>query len=131
MNDEQMQKWVTALRSGGYKQGKTYLKQKIKKTGVNTFCCLGVLCDIENNGKWVWDKKNKIAGFYGQNAVCGLPNEMQYKYGITHFGYFNKLNQTKFLTIGNGEYPSLTLANDGGASFLEIANCIEKNYKLL
>lgn len=34
--------WVDALRSGEYEQGKNVLRN-IEK---NTFCCLGVLCDI-------------------------------------------------------------------------------------
>lgn len=131
MNNKQMQKWVTALRSGGYEQGKTYLRQKIKKTGVNTFCCLGVLCDIYDNKKWEWDTTNKIAKI--DNQCSGLSSVLQYKYGITQFGCFgkNNLKKQRFLTIGDNQYSSLTLANDGGATFMEIANCIEKNYKLL
>ena len=34
-------KWVAALRSGDYKQGQHYLK-----TPDDTYCCLGVLCEI-------------------------------------------------------------------------------------
>jgi hypothetical protein len=40
MNPEIKAQWVTALRSGEYKQGKGYLNRGGK------FCCLGVLCDI-------------------------------------------------------------------------------------
>lgn len=35
-------KWVNALRSGKYKQGRMYLHNK----AANTFCCLGVLDDL-------------------------------------------------------------------------------------
>jgi hypothetical protein len=35
-------KWVAALRSGEYKQGRRYLKRDGK------YCCLGVLCEIQN-----------------------------------------------------------------------------------
>lgn len=41
MNTEVKIKWVAALRSGEYKQG----KRKLHGEG-NFFCCLGVLCDI-------------------------------------------------------------------------------------
>ena len=34
-------KWVAALRSGKYKQGRNYLRSKDNK-----FCCLGVLCEL-------------------------------------------------------------------------------------
>lgn len=49
MNPEIKQKWLSALRSGKYKQGKGRLRAQ------DTFCCLGVLCDIaakENLGAW-------------------------------------------------------------------------------
>lgn len=36
------EKWVAALRSGDYKQGKKVLHNEDN----NTYCCLGVLCDI-------------------------------------------------------------------------------------
>lgn len=38
-------KWVAALRSGDYKQGRNSLKQG--KGDKATYCCLGVLCEIE------------------------------------------------------------------------------------
>lgn len=40
MNQEIKAKWVEALRSGRYKQGRGVLRQG------NEFCCLGVLADI-------------------------------------------------------------------------------------
>lgn len=49
MNPEVKEKWVAALESGEYKQGKQALKT------VEGFCCLGVLCDIhakETGGEW-------------------------------------------------------------------------------
>lgn len=47
MSPELKEKWVAALRSGKYKQGK-----KVLRTYENTFCCLGVLCDIANPNGW-------------------------------------------------------------------------------
>lgn len=42
MNSEIKAKWVEALRSGRYKQGKGQLKNGTN----NSFCCLGVFCEI-------------------------------------------------------------------------------------
>jgi hypothetical protein len=44
---ELKQRWLDALRSGKYKQGKGALR-----TGKDHFCCLGVLCDISGAGEW-------------------------------------------------------------------------------
>lgn len=38
-------KWLEALRSGEYKQGRSLLHYKTDE-GEDCFCCLGVLCDI-------------------------------------------------------------------------------------
>lgn len=55
MNTGIKAKWVEALRSGEYKQGKGYLKTDIG------FCCLGVLCDLhskETNLQSNWDVRH-------------------------------------------------------------------------
>lgn len=42
MFKELKDEWVKALRSGKYKQGRGKLYQKLD----DSFCCLGVLCDV-------------------------------------------------------------------------------------
>lgn len=42
--------WVKALRSGNYKQGTSQLF--IKDWVGDSYCCLGVLCDITAVGEW-------------------------------------------------------------------------------
>lgn len=42
-----VKRWIKALRSGKYKQGK-----KALRTSNNEFCCLGVLCDVANPQLW-------------------------------------------------------------------------------
>jgi hypothetical protein len=44
MNPEIKTKWLTALRSGNYEQGREQLATLTE--GGTTFCCLGVLCEI-------------------------------------------------------------------------------------
>lgn len=41
MNPDIKKRWITALRSGEYKQGKNTLRPT-----EDTYCCLGVLCDL-------------------------------------------------------------------------------------
>lgn len=55
MDRELRDKWVAALRSGEYKQGLNQLRGK-DEDGTDTFCCLGVLCDVvDPNGWHGWD----------------------------------------------------------------------------
>lgn len=51
MKKEVKDRWLAALRSGKYKQGK-----KVLRTEEGTYCCLGVLCDLaaqDGVGQWV------------------------------------------------------------------------------
>lgn len=51
MKTEIKKRWVEALRSGEYTQGRHTLK-----TPEDTYCCLGVLCEIaKEDGVGYWD----------------------------------------------------------------------------
>lgn len=52
MNPEIKQRWVKALRSGKYTQGRTVMVDSIR--GKDKFCCLGVLCDIQEPNRVMW-----------------------------------------------------------------------------
>lgn len=47
MNPDIKAKWIEALRSGKYKQGRGYLR-----TIDGGYCCLGVLCDVMDSSEW-------------------------------------------------------------------------------
>lgn len=55
-----MQRWINALRSGNYKQGREQLNYEDK------FCCLGVACDLFIDEPELWNENN-IAGFMPSN----------------------------------------------------------------
>ena len=49
MNQDVKNRWIKALRSGDYDQGRTVLRKD------NNYCCLGVLCDLyleDHNKGW-------------------------------------------------------------------------------
>lgn len=48
MNKKIKEKWVEALKSNKYKQGCLYLRSEN-----DSYCCLGVLCDIVDPSKWI------------------------------------------------------------------------------
>jgi hypothetical protein len=57
LNIKQFKKWITALDSGKYQQGKYSLQNK------NGYCCLGVACSITIPTKFlVLDIRGRIRG---------------------------------------------------------------------
>jgi hypothetical protein len=51
LTKEVMDKWIAALRSGQYNQGRGKLKSS------NGYCCLGVLCDVLPSEAGVWSSQ--------------------------------------------------------------------------
>lgn len=47
LNPDVKAKWLAALRSGEYSQGRRQLR-----TPTGGYCCIGVLCDISGMGEW-------------------------------------------------------------------------------
>ena len=104
MDKKIKKKWLKALRSGEYKQSLTALKFK------NTFCCLGVLCDLhskETGNKW-------NAGHYLEHDGV-LPIEV--------VDWATLPDGDPDIKSNNGV--TLSDANDRGQSFKQIANIIE------
>lgn len=121
------EKWVKALRSGKYKQGRHALKYKTK-AGVTRHCCLGVLCELyqkEHKRKLKTKvepgteelKGNKVTKFKDCNGT--LPEEVMNWSGVG---------------TDDGSLPddtTLACKNDYGDSFEKIADVIEKKYETL
>lgn len=103
--------WVTALRSGDYIQGKSALQY-----GGN-YCCLGVLCEVM--------VKN------GSDLVTTSPLGIGYRQKYHMFGFVQ--NNTNIadevrqeIGLKNVIMARLMTMNDGGKSFEQIADYIEK-----
>lgn len=111
-------KWVEALRSGEYKQGKDFLRVN------DTFCCLGVLCDLVGKEQGaLWDYENTINGdrlgmFDGIKEF--LPMSVMEVVGLTD-------DSPSVPTGIEDREDTLATFNDRGTSFLEIADLIEKH----
>ena len=100
-------KWMKALRSGIYKQGRTVLRQKNVDYD-DTYCCLGVLCDISGV---IWKDKGDYYGV-GEIADIGTPTKgLRRKYGLTD----------------DAVEDLVSLNDDHMFSFRRIATWIEKN----
>src|SRR4249919_4235800 len=109
MPSAKKERWLKALRSGGYDQANGTLYDP----ATQSFCCLGVMQHCLSRGKVEVDSKYSA-------SFEGLPTSKWCKrQGI----------ELEHMDI---EYPidplmdKLIAMNDGGRSFAEIANVIEK-----
>lgn len=93
-------RWVKALRSGKFEQGDMLLKDKD-----GNFCCLGVLCAISKKVRdqtFEWDNLQGYLSDEGGTSVI-LDESMQ---------------------------NTLSIMNDRGCSFKQIASYIERSKKI-
>ena len=103
MNKQLKAKWVQALRSGKYKQGQEHLR------GIdNTFCCLGVLCDIQRR-RWF-----RSGTYYGVRTGGNLD-------------IGGEQDDRLLQSVGYYHLSTLIEMNDTGESFEAIADYIETN----
>lgn len=105
-----LNKWVEALRSVKYKQGRDLLR-----SADNTYCCLGVLCDIEG-AEWV-NRDNRFEAFGMYSIYTGRHNVMP-------DGNIWPCRVKTPETI----YTSLASLNDAGLGFNDIATVLEHVY---
>lgn len=103
MDIEVKEQWLTALRSGRYKQGRMMLRSNDEK-----YCCLGVLCDILGAK---WEASNLDTCYYIDGGYSAMPNvELGMQAGLD----FTDIQE-------------LASRNDSGQSFHMIADWIEEN----
>ena len=71
MNKQIKQQWIEALRSGKYSQAQEELRVG------DSFCCLGVLCDIYSKSKGAnfWQETERGSGCYYFES---LPEQYEY-----------------------------------------------------
>ena len=111
MDTEMRRQWLVALRSGDYKQG-----HKILRSVTDSYCCLGVLCNLVDPEGWEHNEAEfRTLGarhfvYKGKRVFGALPAEL--------------LVEKK---IPNWAHTHLIHMNDSGMSFEAIADWIEDN----
>lgn len=120
-----IERWVEALESGKYRQGRGYLNRE------GRFCCLGVLCELAAD-EGVVDRVTRVGldGNYVNYGGCSavLPDEVISWAGLASpnppVRYQDTYGGDSFLRVSD-----LVFENDGnGRTFWEIANLIRTNY---
>jgi hypothetical protein len=114
-------KWVEALRSGEYKQGTGFLCCE------GRYCCLGVLCKINNRPLLLTEISKEEAAELGvifdkSNNKLSPAFESAYRV-LQDLGSFP---HNVYAWIRNQASFSLADCNDKGLTFLEIADIIEQ-----
>lgn len=133
--------WVAALRSGEYTQAKYKLRTK-RDAEPDGFCCLGVLSDLYLNiadnptAKWVPDLGGIVAfAADGQSDEGFLIDPVKNWAGlISDAGSMHAIPDTKLLgthAAWKPMYSKLTVCNDNGISFADIADFIELYWEYL
>jgi len=119
MKKEIAEIWIKELESGKYKQTKGVLKKD------DSYCCLGVLCQISGLGEFKQVLGDEIISYVlpsGDMSSSILPDEVLNWADITDpYGNFDEPDS----------FSSLSILNDSGKTFTEIAKIIRAKYKIL
>lgn len=117
MKKEILERWIAALRSGEYKQGRQQLYNG------DGYCCLGVLCElaVKDGAIRAYDKEKEtllpmfLKEWAGVDPLVEDISQSSETFGLS-------------LTVQpeGQHYQSLAALNDKGASFEQIADWLEK-----
>lgn len=102
MNPEIKVKWLEALRSGEYKQGKSSLYNRLH----DSYCCLGVLLEVNGAEKLDNGSYKDFGSVATPNGYCGVEQK----------------EKNKLMGMNDGE-----VGVESPLTFVEIANWIEQN----
>lgn len=146
MNSVIKKKWLEALRSGEYTQTKRVLRAANSDNSVAGYCCLGVLCDLyqkEVGGRWTPQSvRIFVDGVDDDYTVPAFQFETEAPEGKS-LDYSTEtlpfaVQKWAGMQTGNGMYggddprapspPCLTMDNDSGKTFAQIADIIEEKF---
>jgi hypothetical protein len=122
------ERWLEALRSGNYKQG----ARRLRGTD-DTFCCLGVLCDLAEQEGVVTHELPESPNTSYAYAYIGTRAFDEFEFSSTTtlpkavatWAGLDSGNPS--VVIDDEEERSLAGINDEGADFSEIADLIEEH----
>ncbi len=119
MDADLKKRWIEALESGDYKQGKGALRSHRDE-----YCCLGVLCDLVQPDGW---------SRYNDSPECPdvLTTYYEFVYKNESAGGVLPTTLAKDVDIdSHGAHSTswITTDNDSGKSFQEIADIIREEF---
>lgn len=115
------ERWIAALRSGGYPQDREQLRSS------EGYCCLGVLCDLhaEDTGtSWSIDDTYGCYEYGGTSTY--ITEEVAVWAGLTVTGcLLSRPNGEYDVIVGHG--PATAMNDELGLEFRQIADEIEQH----
>jgi hypothetical protein len=113
MNEDVKTKWLVALESDEFRQGKSRLRQVD-----DTYCCLGVLCELyrRETGKGEWEVK--------EDYYRGTP-ELFYHFSVgeqfaTSTFLPNEVRQWAGLRTAQGDFEGPIQLEEGGPTYIDL-----------
>lgn len=135
VNQALVNKWLEALRSGTFKQGKYSLCSERGGDQTQTYCCLGVLAEVcgFEKIKTDYDENFRYKFPNGEEGIASLRNADILPEGSGAFsvarlsvdGIAFAASLMQKCTLRDGDVIQLSALNDRGATFEEIAKMIE------
>lgn len=118
--------WLKALRSGEYTQGTLKLR-RTDENGQKSFCCLGVLSDLAvKEGVCKWNDDITHSSVDGVDAF--LPDSVISWAGLADMSCQRTRPYDPVVFIHTQcATANLSILNDDGKTFMEIADIIEQN----
>lgn len=113
MKAELFDRWVAALESGEYKQGRNRLATVV--SGERRYCCLGVLCVVDG----VDLDKRAYMKYGGQKIIRNMS-------GV---GELPSVAAPALASIPENLRNDLATMNDNGHTFVEIADYLRRRYR--
>ena len=138
MRGEVLDEVIKRLRSGEYKQGQRGLRLKGAVGAPDTFCCLGVMCEMaveagvverrnadpDDGTYWYGDGDDIGNNIYLPEKVvdwAGIVSDIEKESSMDEYHYEQRGS------FGESRFGSLAVMNDDGKPFLEIADWMEAN----
>ena len=137
MRSDIAKRWAGELRSGKYAQGTDVLKSAVAAADSEIeYCCLGVLCEMAVKDRVIpppviQDRYRSELGTPGRNtwAFCDGNEEVFSELPQKVLDWAEMLDSSGYLQdpLGTTAGESLSVMNDNGCTFTEIADTIEDN----
>ncbi len=121
MKESVKNEWVKALRSGKYNQATAVLSDG------DSYCCLGVLCEISGVSDFKYESEFDIVTYLGEGET--LPKKVMEFAGLRTCD--GQTKNTVHPEDGKSTSIYLTELNDNGKTFDEIADIIDQHWKNL